>query len=182
MPEEQGPKNLSANGLSERPAAAAISETCPETDRHGGSVSFRNDFAEDPRDLSCGGSWLDAKPGDRIEIKSEYVHPARGRDLLHFTHAADGRCAGAAAHPDGYIRPAPLDLAAAAGDLFQAVIRPVLARRCLCHQKGGKMYERLPFDDPTVVSSHADGVRRRLKGDDLAAIENWLKALQASGS
>ena len=44
------------------------------------------------------------------------------------------------------------------------------------------MYARLPFDDPNVLSSHADGVRRRLKGDDLAAFERWLTTLSSSAS
>ncbi|HMF09535.1 MAG TPA: hypothetical protein VKJ00_10395, partial [Thermoanaerobaculia bacterium] len=67
-------------------------------------------------------------------------------------------------------------------DLFQTTVRPVVARRCVCHEKGGRMYGRLPFDDPSVLSSHAGGVRRRLKGDDLAAFEKWVATLPASSS
>ncbi len=134
-------------------------------------------------DLTCGGAWLEAQPGDRLEIKGEYVHPSRGRDLVHFTHAAGAGACGNGAHADGYLRQAPPEIpsAAAAGvDLFQAVVRPVVARRCLCHEKGGRMYERLPFDDPSVLSTHAAGVRRRLKGDDLAAFEKWMATVAAS--
>src|SRR5215831_20906413 len=44
-------------------------------------------------DLTCGGNWLDADPGDRVEIQGEYVHPPRGGDLIHFTHPASaGTC------------------------------------------------------------------------------------------
>ena len=39
------------------------------------------------------------------------------------------------------------------------------------------MYERLPFDQPEVVASHAGGVRRRLKDEDLKALEAWLATL-----
>lgn len=66
---------------------------------------------------------------------------------------------------------------------FEAAIRPMLATRCApCHNPGGSMYARLPFDRPAVVSSHASGVRRRLKGDDLETLERWLATLPASSS
>src|SRR5262249_36143207 len=55
-------------------------------------------------DLSCGGNWIAAKPGDRLEIRGEYVHPQRGEDLIHFTHPASPNC-GSAARSEGYIRP-----------------------------------------------------------------------------
>lgn len=64
---------------------------------------------------------------------------------------------------------------------FESSIRPVLATRCApCHEPGGKMYERLPFDDSKTVSSHADGIRGRLKGEDREALERWLESLPAS--
>lgn len=67
--------------------------------------------------------------------------------------------------------------------LFQSSIRPILAARCApCHEPGGKMYGRLPFDRPSVVASHADGVRRRLKGEDRKALEVWLATLPAPPS
>ena len=66
----------------------------------------------------------------------------------------------------------------AAPATFEATVRPILAVKCApCHNPGGKMYGRLPFDQPSVVSSHADGVRRRLKGEDLQAFERWLATL-----
>ena len=61
---------------------------------------------------------------------------------------------------------------------FEATVRPILATRCApCHNPAGKMYDRLPFDRAAVVSAHADGVRRRLKGEDLKALEKWLATL-----
>jgi hypothetical protein len=127
-------------------------------------------------DLTCGGKWVDAKPGDRLEIKGEYVHPPSGADLIHFTHPADASCPGRARHSDGYLRLARAASTAPSEtpDLFQTAVRPVLAKNCVCHEKGGKMYARLPFDDPNVLSSHTAGVRKRLKGDDLALFERWL--------
>jgi hypothetical protein len=191
--------------------AAARVETAPQRTRHKNRREFeefdvtllsaehvdQGDSGGDPtlsidtrgrvhvvHDLSCGGNWLDAKPGDRIELKGEYVHRPRGPDLIHFTHPANaGRpCGRRASHPDGFVRllrPAAEALGETpAADLFAAAVRPVLARRCApCHEKGGKMYARLPFDDPSVVSSHAPGARKRLKGDDLATLERWLATL-----
>lgn len=65
-----------------------------------------------------------------------------------------------------------------AAPTFETAVRPVLARRCdPCHNPGGRMYERLPFDDAEVVASHRDGVARRLKDpDEKAAFERWLEA------
>jgi hypothetical protein len=59
--------------------------------------------------------------------------------------------------------------------VFESEIRPILVAHCApCHEPGGKMYARLPFDDPAVLSSHEPGVKKRLKGDDLKAFERWL--------
>ncbi len=65
-----------------------------------------------------------------------------------------------------------------AAPTFEATVRPILASRCApCHNPGGKKYAELPFDQPDVVSSHAGGIRRRLKGEDLQALEKWLATL-----
>jgi hypothetical protein len=59
---------------------------------------------------------------------------------------------------------------------FEASVRPLLARTCTpCHVPGGKMYERMPFDQPEVVFSHKEGVLRRLKNpDDRQVLERWF--------
>ena len=61
---------------------------------------------------------------------------------------------------------------------FQASIQPLLARRCTpCHVPGGRMYERMPFDDPDVVRSHREGIERRLKDpEEKRLLERWLSA------
>jgi cytochrome c553 len=79
-------------------------------------------------------------------------------------------------------RPAPVSTATpappAGADLFRSTVRPVLLAHCApCHEPGGKMYERLPFENPQVVADHRAGVLRRLKGDDRASVEKWLAAL-----
>ena len=72
-------------------------------------------------------------------------------------------------------KPSP---APTAPDPFRATIRPILSEHCgACHDPGGKMYARLPFDDPRVVASHSEGVLRRLKGDDREALQRWIAGL-----
>ncbi len=82
-------------------------ERAPQGDE-GGDPGLR--FATDRKvhvvhDLTCGGAPLSLAVGDRIEIKGEYVAPPDGKDLIHFTHPADGSCGTAGGHPDGFIRP-----------------------------------------------------------------------------
>lgn len=78
----------------------------------------------------------------------------------------------AAAETQASVSPTP------AGPTFEAAVRPILAVKCApCHNPGGKMYERMPFDQPQVVSSHAKGVRRRLTGEDLRVFERWMATL-----
>jgi hypothetical protein len=55
-------------------------------------------------DLSCGGARVSLAPGDAAEIGGEYVAVPDGRDLIHFTHPADGSCGTKGGHPDGGIR------------------------------------------------------------------------------
>ena len=62
-------------------------------------------------DLSCGGAAVALSVGDRIEIQGEYVHVPKGQDLIHFTHAADGKCGHgdgeAGKHPGGFLKKLP---------------------------------------------------------------------------
>lgn len=55
-------------------------------------------------------------------------------------------------------------------------VRQMLSRNCgACHDPGGKMYDKLPFDNPEIVRSNGAGILHRL---DLAAdrtlLEKWL--------
>jgi len=70
----------------------------------------------------------------------------------------------------------------AAPDLFASTVRPILLGHCApCHEPGGVMYERLPFDHAEVIASHSAGVLKRIKApDERAAIERWL-ATQPKG-
>ncbi|MEP6769727.1 MAG: hypothetical protein ABJC61_13730 [Acidobacteriota bacterium] len=157
-------------------------------------------------DLTCGGTWVDLAPGDRVEVKGEYVHPPSGRDLVHFTHPADTSC-GRGSHPSGFLRREGARAAAAASlpgetasppardasaspaagippasvELFQASVRPILAARCTpCHEPGGKMYGRMPFDNASAVALHAARMAGRLSGPDRKTLEDWAAGVSAA--
>jgi hypothetical protein len=65
---------------------------------------------------------------------------------------------------------------------FTTSVRPILLSHCApCHEPGGKMYERLPFDRAETIASHREGVLKRIKApDEKAAIEKWLAAQPGS--
>jgi hypothetical protein len=65
---------------------------------------------------------------------------------------------------------------AAPVDVFAAQIKPILVEGCMpCHFPGGKMYDRLPFDDGSVVAAHPEGVLKRIKdAEKKERIERWL--------
>lgn len=45
-------------------------------------------------------------------------------------------------------------------------IQPILEKRCSpCHFAGGKMYEKLPFDNPVTITLHETGVLKRIKDE-----------------
>jgi hypothetical protein len=72
----------------------------------------------------------------------------------------------------------PGEAEAPAPDLFASTVRPVLLAKCApCHEPGGKMYGSMPFDRGETIASHREGVLKRLKGDDRAAVEKWLASL-----
>jgi hypothetical protein len=85
----------------------------------------------------------------------------------------------ATAQPTAALSPSPLPAPTEVPDLFTNVVRPILKAHCSpCHEPGGRLYDRLPFDNPKVVSSHSEKVLRRLKGEDKEALERWLATLK----
>ncbi len=84
----------------------------------------------------------------------------------------------AVAAPTVAAAPAPPADPTPSADLFASSVRPVLLAHCApCHEPGGKLYEKLPFDDAAVVASHSAGVLKRLKGENREAVEKWLATL-----
>ena len=109
---------------------------------------------------------------------SEPACPSRARETAPVEAKTT---ATATAAPLAAAAPTP---APAKPDLFVATVRPVLAVRCApCHEPGGKMYEKLPFDNPKVIADHRAGVLRRFQGEDRAndraILEAWLKTQPA---
>jgi hypothetical protein len=41
------------------------------------------------------------------------------------------------------------------------------------------MYDKMPFDNPDVVSSHSGGILKRLDGSDRKTVQEWLAGLPA---
>src|SRR5215831_1530619 len=79
------------------------------------------------------------------------------------------------------VPPSPVPSPMPAADVFATVIRPVVQAHCApCHEPGGKMYARLPFDDPKVLSSHSESVLRRLKGEDKEKFERWIASVKSN--
>jgi len=70
------------------------------------------------------------------------------------------------------VKSAPMD--------FERDIQPILQSHCTpCHFKGGKMYERMPFDQSKTLVTFQEGILRRMKNDEEAAkIREFLAALK----
>ena len=95
------------------------------------------------------------------------------------SRAASASAPATAAPPTALPAPTPVPAVTEAPDLFASVARPVLKTRCSpCHEPGGQLYDRLPFDNPKVVSSHSEKILRRLKGEDRQVLERWLATLK----
>lgn len=53
---------------------------------------------------------------------------------------------------------------------YTRLIEPILATHCSpCHFPGGKLYDKLPFDNPETILNHQTGVFKRIK--DLKEIQ-----------
>ena len=63
---------------------------------------------------------------------------------------------------------------------FEKDIQPILQSHCTpCHFKGGKMYERMPFDQSKTLVDFQQGILRRLKNEDeLAKVKEYLTQLK----
>lgn len=54
---------------------------------------------------------------------------------------------------------------------FASQVQPILVKNCSpCHFPGGKMYERMPFDQDTTIINHEKGILKRIKKEEENAI------------
>ena len=59
---------------------------------------------------------------------------------------------------------------------FNETILPIMKSNCNpCHFPGGKMYESMPFDQPSTILSHPEGILKRMKGEDAEAIKRFIE-------
>jgi len=59
---------------------------------------------------------------------------------------------------------------------FTADIAPLLAAKCQpCHFEGGKVFDKLPFDQYQTVVKIAPRLHTRLKGDDEHLVARWIE-------
>src|SRR5215813_14122081 len=50
---------------------------------------------------------------------------------------------------------------------FKTTIQPIFEKHCSpCHFPGGKMYEKLPFDQGEKIVKHETGILKRIKGEE----------------
>src|SRR5258705_1242616 len=59
---------------------------------------------------------------------------------------------------------------------YNKELLPVLQKKCSpCHFAGGKMYERMPFDNSFTIVSHEAGVLKRFKDEqEIALIKQFI--------
>lgn len=54
---------------------------------------------------------------------------------------------------------------------FKMQVQPVLQKNCSpCHFPGGKLYEKMPFDNGITIINHESGILKRIKKDDEAKL------------
>ena len=60
---------------------------------------------------------------------------------------------------------------------FNAEVMPVLKTKCSpCHFEGGKMYEKMPFDNSLTILGHEAGVLKRFKDEkEIALIKQFIQ-------
>jgi hypothetical protein len=60
---------------------------------------------------------------------------------------------------------------------YKAQVLPLLQKKCTpCHFPGGKMYERMPFDNSQTIISHEAGVLKRFKDEqEIALIKQFIQ-------
>ena len=60
---------------------------------------------------------------------------------------------------------------------FSSQVKPIFVKNCSpCHFPGGKMYQRLPFDQDTTIINHETGILIRIKAaEEIKIIKNFIQ-------
>jgi len=115
------------------------------------------------------------------------IHPASGLAALAVLLAAAGTCARGA--PELAEAPAPMPPRAAVAPAhstparavdFQTQVKPLLEARCSpCHFAGGRMYEKLPFDQPATIHHLGERLFTRIQvAEEQALLRAFLAQSQ----
>ena len=117
------------------------------------------------------------------------IHPASGLAALAVLLAAAGTCAPGA--PELAAAPAampprsagaPAHSTPARAVYFQTQIKPLLEARCSpCHFAGGRMYEKLPFDQPATIHHLGERLFTRIEAADEQALLRAFLAQSTRG-
>ena len=61
---------------------------------------------------------------------------------------------------------------------FATQIQPILQTRCNpCHFPGGKMYEKMPFDEARTILDHSKGILKRInEGEDGRLMREFIES------
>jgi hypothetical protein len=61
-------------------------------------------------------------------------------------------------------------------------VKPIFEKHCNpCHFPGGKMYDKLPFDQATTIINHEEGILRRIKEDaEVKTIKQFVSQQQTA--
>jgi hypothetical protein len=66
---------------------------------------------------------------------------------------------------------------------FSNQVHPIMVKNCSpCHFPGGKMYERMPFDQDTTILNHEAGILKRIKKEEENLIINTFILQNKNGS
>ena len=84
-------------------------------------------------------------------------------------------CISNATNPDGKGKINPAQVTDTVN--YNSEVLPILQKKCTpCHFAGGKMYEKMPFDNSLTILSHEAGVLKRINEQSEAAlIKQYIK-------
>jgi len=67
---------------------------------------------------------------------------------------------------------------------FEGDVKPIFEKHCNpCHFPGGKMYDKLPFDQASTIINHEEGILRRIKdAEEVKTIKQFVEENKTSQS